>query len=131
MLLHGSSLQSYIEKRKLIPSFHLAHSFWSTLCSLCVFPLDVEYLHELPIQSPLLVRCEMSSPCGCITTLMEIPNNVHCQLSPELGMAHWTGVVFLQLSIYRMHVLDTSIPQKNNFCHHLSVLQRKQYIAVY
>ena len=49
---------------------------------------------KLPIQSPLLGRCEILPPCGYTTTLLEIPNKGHCQLSPELGMAHWIEVFF-------------------------------------
>jgi hypothetical protein len=37
----------------------------------------------------------MLSVCGCTTTLMEIPNKGHGQLSPELDMVHRNAVVFL------------------------------------
>ena len=50
---------------------------------------------QLHIQSLLLVRCRMLSVCGCTTTLMEIPNKGHGQLSPELDMVHRNAVVFL------------------------------------
>jgi hypothetical protein len=42
-------------------------------------------------------------------------------------------LLFLQLSTYGMYALmiETSKPQKNNFLHHFSVLQRKQYVAQY
>ena len=49
---------------------------------------------QLHIQSLLLVRQRMLSICGCTTTLMEIPNKGHGQLSPELDTAHWNVVVF-------------------------------------
>jgi hypothetical protein len=60
---------------------------------------------QLPIQSLLLVRSRMLSLCRCTTTLMEIPNKGHGQLSLELVMAHWNAVVF----IAAFHIQDVSI----------------------
>ena len=88
---------------------------------------------RLPIHSLFLVRCAMSCNGGCSTIWTVIPNKGHGQLSPELSMAHWFGVDFVPL----FHIEDVCVCYWNlcgpeeQFNHHLSDLQMKQYVAAY